>query len=339
AFPNGLKPVSDAVHKVGAKFILWFEPERIVEGTQFAGLDPDFMIRIPDTVKNPEIGSFISNMYLFDLGNPVACKWLTDYISGLIRENGVDYYRQDMNFDPLPYWTYHDKPGRVGISEIRYIEGLYAYWDGLLANFPNLIIDNCAGGGRRLDLETISRSSPLWRTDYNPGEPNGYQCHTYGLNFYLPLNGTCNLNPAPYEFRSSMSTAMVTTWDLERSAYPLLYYQKVMADFKRLRPYYYGDFYPLTTGRNITSDSIWLAYQMNRPEPGDGIIMAFRRPDCPVEAIHVKVKGLDPAKTYELFYEDENIRLTKSGKELMGNLDLVLKEKPKSLLINYKKIN
>ena len=35
--------------------------------------------------------------------------------------------------------------------------------------------------------------------------------------------------------------------------------------------------------------------------------------------------------------EDENIRINKTGKELKENLDLILKEKPKSLLISYKK--
>lgn len=66
--------------------------------------------------------------------------------------------------------------------------GLYAFWDALLARHPGLIIDNCASGGRRIDLETVSRSIPLWRTDYRYFEPNGYQCHTYGLSFSIPFS-------------------------------------------------------------------------------------------------------------------------------------------------------
>jgi alpha-galactosidase len=336
-FPNGLKPVADAIHKVGAKFILWFEPERVVAGTQFDKLNPEFLIRIPDTVNNPAIGSFVPGMYLFNLGNPAACEWLTYYISDLIRTNGVDYYRQDMNFDPMPYWKYNDKPDRVGMSEIRYIQGLYAYWDGLLRNFPNLIIDNCAGGGRRLDLETISRSSPLWRTDYNPGEPNGYQCHTYGLNFYLPLHGTCCIYPTKYAFRSGMSSALVTGLDMNNAAFTLGSMDTIMKDFKRLRPYYYGDYYPLVPNINITSDSIWMAYQQNRPDQGDGIIMAFRRPDCLQESITVKLRGLDPMSTYELLFEDSKERITKTGADLMKGLLLRNKEKPGSMLISYSK--
>ncbi len=72
------------------------------------------------------------------------------------------------------------------MTEIRYIEGLYTFWDELRLRHPNLIIDNCASGGRRIDLETVSRSVALWRSDYRYFEPNGQQCHTYGLSFYLP---------------------------------------------------------------------------------------------------------------------------------------------------------
>jgi len=47
---------------------------------------------------------------------------------------------------------------------------LCAFWDDLLRRHPHLIIDNCASGGRRMDLETMSCSVPLWRTDF-PGDP------------------------------------------------------------------------------------------------------------------------------------------------------------------------
>ncbi|MCX6224774.1 MAG: alpha-galactosidase [Bacteroidia bacterium] len=338
-FPNGLKPVTDAVHEVGAKFILWFEPERVFKGTQWDQEFDKWIIRIPDSVTREPYNRVSRDNALFNLGDPEACAWLTKYIGDMIEKEGIDYYRQDFNFDPWYYWMYNDKPGREGMSEIRHIEGLYAYWNGLHKRFPNLIIDNCASGGRRIDLETTSISSPLWRTDYNYGEPNGYQCHTYGLSFYLPLHGTGNITLNPYTFRSSMSTSMVTGWDLDRGGYTIPDLQKYIADFKRLRPFYYEDFYPLTPNENITSDSIWLSYQLNRPKGGDGMIMAFRRPACPVEQISVKLKGLEDAATYELFFEDENIRVNKTGKELKNNLDLILKEKTKSMLITYKKIN
>ena len=98
---------------------------------------------------------------LFNLGNRDARLFLTDYMSDFIRKEGIDYYRQDFNMDPTPFWESNDKDDRIGISEIRHIEGLYAYWDSLLVRFPKLLIDNCSSGGRRLVLETISRGAPL----------------------------------------------------------------------------------------------------------------------------------------------------------------------------------
>ena len=327
-FPNGLKPVTDVVHKLGTKFILWFEPERVAIGTQLIREHPEYLTIFPDTIKYQNS--------LFNLGNPEARIWLTDHISNLFINEGIDYYRQDFNFDPLPYWEFMDKPRRIGISEIRHIEGLYTFWDSLLARFPNLVIDNCASGGRRIDLETVSRSSPLWRTDYQPCEPNGYQCHTYGLNFYLPLHGTGNTNPSTYEFRSSMSSAMVTAWDINNSSFPGQQAQKDIRDFKRLRPYFYEDYYPLTEYR--TGENAWMAYQLNRSKLNDGVVFAFRRPDCRNETITVKLRGLDDKATYELFYEDYGIKTKMTGAEIMKGIDISIPTKPGSLLISYKKV-
>ncbi|MEK7718831.1 MAG: glycoside hydrolase family 36 protein [Bacteroidota bacterium] len=325
-FPNGLKPVTDAARKVGAKFLLWFEPERVTKNTQFADINPEWMLNLPG-----------NDNALFNLGNNEARLWLTNYISNFLKKEGIDYYRQDFNMNPMPYWEANDKPDRIGISEIRHIEGLYAYWDSLLVRFPHLIIDNCASGGRRIDLETISRSSPLWRTDYQYGEPDGSQNHTYGLNFYLPLHGTGNFNITPYHFRSNMSSSMVINWDINSKLHSMKELQKYFLDFKRLRPYYYGDYYPLTGTETMLQDNAWIAYQLNRQVQGDGIIMAFRRKNCDDKSLTVKLRGISPKENYELTDEDSQIKISKTGEELMKGFTLNLNDKPGSLVIMYKK--
>jgi alpha-galactosidase len=183
----------------------------------------------------------------------------------------------------------------------------------------------------------VSRSSPLWRTDYNYGEPDGSQCHSYGLNFYLPFHGTGNFLISPYHFRSNMSTSMLISWNINSREHSVPELQKYFQEFKRLRPYYYGDYYPLTSTENMTKDNVWLAYQMNRPEQGDGIIMAFRRKNCNDGSVIVNLKGIDPKKNYELTDEDAQIKLTKTGEELIKGLTLTQNQKPGSLLIWYKK--
>jgi len=326
-FPDGLKPVSEAVHSAGAKFMVWFEPERVRKGTQFDKLNPEWLLRIPG-----------DDNALYNLGNKDALIYLTDYITNLIKKEGIDYYRQDFNFDPMPFWQKNDKPDRVGMSEIRHIEGLYAYWDSLLVRFPNLLIDNCASGGRRLDIETTSRSAPLWRTDYQYGEPNGYQCHTYGLNFYLPIHGTAIYKSENYTFRSGLGAAAVMNWEVTgRNSESIPAMQKAMEEYKKLRPYYYGDYYPLTGTENMTQDSVWLSYQLNRPLQGDGIIVAFRRKDCKTESIIIKLNGIDSAGTYSLYNEDTGITERVSGESLKAGYRIKLSDAPGSLLIIYTK--
>ena len=324
-FPNGLKPVSDAVHKTGAKFMVWFEPERVSPGSLIDREHPEWLIKLKG-----------NENYLFDLGNKDALKWLTELISNLLANEGIDYYRQDFNFDPMPYWEANDKPGRVGISEIRHIEGLYTFWDSLLERFPNLLIDNCASGGRRIDLETTSRSSPLWRTDYQYGEPNGYQCHTFGLNFYLPIHGTAIYKTDSYTFRSGLGGTAVMNWEVTgKASEPIPSIQKRIQDYKNLRPYFYGDYYPLTESRNNTGENVWLAYQLNRPNMKDGIVIAFRRNGSTNETIRTKLSGLEENTTYELFYEDYGLKIRNTGHELMEGFEITIPQKPSSLLVKY----
>jgi alpha-galactosidase len=326
-FPNGLKPVADAVHAVGAKFMVWFEPERVRKGTQIYKEHPDWLLMQPNR-----------DDALFDLGNKEARLWLTNLISDFIKKEGIDYYRQDFNMDPGPFWKLNDKPDRIGISEAKHIEGLYAFWDSLLVRFPNMIIDNCASGGRRLDLETTSRSAPFWRTDYQYGEPNGYQNHTFGLHFYLPIHGSCVYKTDSYTYRSGLGATMVMNWEVTgKACEPIGEIQKRIADYKKLRPYYYAVYYPLTNGiKDYTRDNYYLAYQLNRPENKDGIIVAFRREQNNDESIPVKLGGLTSDTTYELYFEDYGIRINKSGKELLEGIDLKIPSKPGSLLIWYK---
>ena len=120
-FPHGLKPVSDACHELGLKFIVWFEPERVAAGTQIAREHPEFVF-----------GGGQGG--LFKLNDPAARQWLTNLLVQRIGEFGMDWYRNDFNLDPLPFWRLGESPDRQGMTEIRYVEGLYTMWDEMLAH-------------------------------------------------------------------------------------------------------------------------------------------------------------------------------------------------------------
>ena len=324
-FPRGLKPLSDAAHSIGARFLVWFEPERAFDGSRLTKEHPEWLLKVG------------AGNNLLDLGNKEALEWVCNHIGDFIEENGIDTYRQDFNMAINPYWEKFDEPGRIGMKEIRHIEGLYAFWDYLIERFPNIMIDNCASGGRRIDLETTSRSIPLWRTDYNYGEVNGYQCHTYALNFFLPLHGTGTYGTGVYSLRSSMSSATGLNWESTTQRVTIAEMQNALNEIKSLRPYYLEDFYPLTGLQDHTPDNVWLAYQLNRPSDDTGIVMAFRRKDNQQSEIEVKLRGLLPDATYEVTNADSGEVITATGADLMQSLKLKLEQPYSSLLLRYKK--
>jgi len=61
------------------------------------------------------------------LGDPEAWKWIVERVDGIIREQGIDYYRQDVDTEPLKCWRDHDTPDRRGMTENLYVQGYLAF--------------------------------------------------------------------------------------------------------------------------------------------------------------------------------------------------------------------
>ncbi len=323
-FPHGMKPIGKAAHKHNQGFLVWFEPERVFSGSWLWNERPEWLLR----TDNPHHA-------LLNLGNPEAVKWISRHIIKYAKRDGLTWYRQDFNIGPNPFWESHDEPGRNGLTEIRHIEGLYQFWDNLRA--AGIAIDNCASGGRRIDLETIKRSIPLWRTDYNYCEPVGYQSQTYGLSYFLPCHTTgTSPNPVPYLYRSGMTNGGVTTWDVNQRDFHIEGAKKLLKEHHEIRDFYYGDFHPLlpyTTARNA-----WIGYQFHSPESAAGMALAFRREEAESAEQRITFQALDPQARYEVWNRDADTREVRTGRELMQEgLLLTLPDRATSLLLTYRK--
>lgn len=326
-FPNGLKPVGDACKKHGMRFVLWFEPERVAEGSQIATEHPDF-------VHGGGKGG------LFKLDDPVARRWLTDLLSARIEEYGITVYRNDFNMDPLDYWRRNDPPNREGITEIRYVEGLYEMWDELRTRHSGLWIDNCSSGGRRIDIEMCSRSVPLWRSDTNCWDSNAdwNQAQTAALSLYIPLHTACAWRPESYLTRSAATGGLLCQFDYRNTAFPMDTAGALIAEAKLNRFAWYGDFYPLTSAR--TAPDEFIAYQFHRADLNAGIVLAFRRTDCRYKGLILGIYGIDPAAAYEVESVDgdgNSAKTIQSGAELGEALQLRIDKPGSALIVRYKK--
>jgi alpha-galactosidase len=331
-YPEGLKPIGDTLKDLGLGFVLWLEPERVFKETYFTREHPEWLL-------GP-----VGDNCLYDLGNPEACQFLTDLVSDLIAEGGVTCYRQDFNMEIAPFWEANDAPDRVGMSEIRHIEGLYRFWDDLLERNPGLLIDNCSSGGRRIDLEMTMRSIPLWRSDfqcYPEFDPLSQQNQTHGLGLWLPLStGSCD-RVSDYAFRSALGpgiTICTSIYEQEPQKYfPVDWMRKRVEEQVAVREYFYGDFYPLLSW-SLATDT-WAAWQFDRPDLGEGMILAMRRQDSPFTQMRAVLQGLDPNATYEVESKDTGQVYAESGGLLMENgLTVEIGDKPGSALLVYRRM-
>jgi alpha-galactosidase len=337
-FPNGLREVSDHAHAKGLKTILWFEPERVYRDTWLAKNHPEWILGATTGRPGGEVGG------LLNLGNPEAWKWLVNHVDRVLVDQGIDLYRQDFNTEPLANWQANDAPDRQGITEIKHVVGYLAYWDELRRRHPHMLIDSCASGGRRNDLETLRRSVPLMRSDYLvPGVSQ--QCHSYGIAAWIPYYGTTTGifnyngltgNALAYRMRSMMCPTIGGRFDMRRNDIDYAGLRRLVDQWRQMAPYYYGDYYPLTS--YSLEDDVWMAWQFDRPDLGQGMLQVFRRAESPYETARFKLHGLDAAAIYTLTNLDLPEKTRATGRELMEKgLSVTFTDCPRSAVITYAK--
>ncbi len=290
-YPDEFTPFSDWVHAHGMKFLLWNEPERVGDTNSWLGKNhPEWLL------KPGSVGLILNE------GNPAAFNWLTNHFDGLIKAQGVDWYREDMNGGgPGPTWAANDPDlNRQGITENLYVQGHLAYWDALLKMNPGLRIDSCASGGRRNDLETMRRAVPLTRSDfefpYMANVVDGNQCQTYGIASWLPFYGTGAYIYDTYSFRSfymplfGMGGLSPANTAAQQQAY---------SECRQIAPcMLFGDYYPLTA--YSLADTAWMAWQFDRSDTGEGIVQAFRRTNSVTPSMTFQLQGLNPTNYYSV---------------------------------------
>ncbi|MBN2311710.1 MAG: NPCBM/NEW2 domain-containing protein [Candidatus Hydrogenedentes bacterium] len=322
-FPGGLRPISDHAHAKDVDIIVWFEPERVAADTWL-------------TQNHPEWIHGGAGGGLLDLGNKDAWTWLVEHVDKLITEQGIDLYRQDFNIDPLSFWRANDDEDRQGITEIRHVEGYLAYWDELIRRHPNMLIDSCASGGRRNDLETLRRAVPLLRSDYIM-EPVGNQCHGYTLASWFPFYGTGTSRTDTYSVRSTLCPHFTACWDQRDDGIDWANLKRIMDQWKAFAPNYYGDYYPITP--YSLGDTQWIGWQFDRPEAGAGMVQAFRRASSVYMTAQLPLRGLDPDARYVVTNVDEPENpMEFSGRELVTQgLPVTMQDKPGSAVYLYEK--
>ena len=133
------------------------------------------------------------------------------------------------------------------------------------------------------------------------------------------------------------STAASHSEDCRPEGFPREELKAAIVEGKRIRKYFLGDFYCLS---DVSVDPRhWCVMQYDRPEQGDGIVLAFRRGKSPYAAFQCGLKGIDAEAKYDVRvshgYEREPVA-TMKGSDL-ASLIVNVNDRPGSVLVEYKR--
>ncbi len=324
-YDNGIIEISDYGKAKGCGLTLWYEPERVYEGSEL------------DKIGKANEGWLVTDggeFGMWNMANDEACDYLCNLIASSLKENGVSVYRQDFNFDIKSFWEKADRElygGRKGICENRYITNVYRYLDYLTENVDGLIIDNCASGGRRLDLEMTRRSVPVWRSDYNCAPHDDLleatQAQTYNLSFWLPISGTIRYSESEYASRTGIIPCTVETFGTVHS--------EDFAKYTEQREMMVGNFYPIECG-GYDGDKI-LAMQYSSYDARSGEALIYKRADVNENEYTLKLNGLYENTVYTVYDFDNPEKIYEmTGKSLMNDgLKLLLPEGEKAIIVMF----
>ena len=167
-FPDGIRATADYVRSLGMKFGLWIAPEVV-------GIRNEKMLEYYDQdcffIRN---GKKITSGrgYLVDFRNPKVYDYMSRTLDRMIDEYGCDYIKFDGSPNPefgteLDSTSYGD-----GLEKAE--EAFLAWAKAAMERHPNVIFEDCAGGGLRMDYRALSMFSLISTSDQT-----AYNCYPY----------------------------------------------------------------------------------------------------------------------------------------------------------------
>jgi alpha-galactosidase len=330
-FPSGITPIEQFVHGHGIKLALWCAWTN-------GGISPDLgALSVRGPVGHPDwfSGDFASSWKpaAFSGGQiclacPEARQWAIAKTQWLVGHHKLDYLKHDCG--PIVN-NCNKKTHRHGYSvDASYwaTMGYYEVQEKLRKAFPNVILEDCSGGGHIKDCGVIRRTHYIVTTDTLSNLPDRQsiydstfampplvlQAYTYD-NVY-PVKGD---NPGTFLWRSAMMgawqidpTDTIKWTEEERDSAKRsveIYKRWVRPMLKDVKVHH---ILPRPDGVNWDGMFYW------SPSLKRGTLYIFR-PESKDERKTVKLKGLAGSGKYWLWCEDGSIEPgVRTGRTLMG---------------------
>lgn len=296
--PNGLGYLVKEAEAKGVKFGIWIEPEMVNPKSELYENHQDWVLRFPN---RQEV--YYRNQLTLDLTNPKVQEFVYNMVDEMLTKNpGIAFIKWDCNsMISNPYSAYlKDQQSHLYID---YVNSLYSVLDRLRKKYPSLPIMLCSGGGGRVDYGALRYFTEFWASDNTDPLERVYIQWNY--SYFFPAISVCNhitsWGKQSLKFKTDVAMMGKMGYDIqinELTEKELKFSQDAITNYKRISDViWHGDLYRLISPyeenravlmyvNNTRSKAVLFAYTLNS-RYGE----AFNR---------VRLKGLDPAKTYKI---------------------------------------
>ena len=315
--PHGLSGLSEKIHALGMKFGLWVEPEMISPDSDLYRAHPDWCIHAGNRMRIES-----RHQLVLDLSRQDVRDYIVDAISAALRRGNVDYVKWDMNRN-INMWGSEALPAaRQKELGHRYILGLYDIMRRVIAQFPDVLFESCAGGGGRFDLGLMCLMPQAWCSDDTDA---WMRCRIqYATSLVFPpstMGAHVSAVPnhqtgriSPLETRAAVAMGGTYGYELDLGKLPREELETIARLNERVKAMQtvllYGTFYRLRSPFE-GNECAFMSVSPDRREAVVTHVHALAQPNT--KPALLRLAGLDPA----LDYRDEETGRVYGGDELM----------------------
>lgn len=324
---GGLKHLVDEVNKLGMKFGIWFEPEMISPDSDIYRSHPDYAIQIQG--REPGMSR---QQLVMDITRKEVEDYCYESVAKILRSANIEYVKWDMNRQLTDIGSINLAADQTGEFYHRYVLAVYRMQERLLKEFPNLLLENCSGGGARFDPGMFYYSPQIWCSDdtdaferlsIQEGTALMYPLSTMGAHVSVCPNHACG-RVTPFKTRGYVALSGTFGYELDitklspedRKMIPeqVALYKK-FSDLIRN-----GDYWRIASYSQNNEYDCWMSMKKDKSEALVTFIQVMNHPNYKTRFI--KIPGLEPNTIYEISLPDEdqtkNIPYKLSGQTIMN---------------------
>lgn len=303
--PGGLKALSDGLEKIGIKFGIWFEPEMISPDSDLYRAHPDWAIAVPG--RKP---CKMRNQYVLDITRSEVRDHVYKCVSDILKSAKISYVKWDMNRQLCDLGSMQFDPESMGRLSYLYTISVYDLQGRLLEEFPDLLLENCSGGGARYDAGMLFYSPQIWCSDdtdayerlsIQAGTEMLYPLSTMGAHVSASPNHITG-RVMPFDVRGAVALSGTFGYELDITKIPEEEREAIPGQVELYHRYgeivREGDYFRIAREVETVYFDAWMSVLKDKSKALLTYIQCRAYPNGKARVI--RPKGLNPDASYEI---------------------------------------